>query len=297
MASIVPTKTEGLPWKVRLKASAPRWARSLSEPVGTGQITDDYNGEMYRTCHRCHADLPGELTTGAAGYGDEDKPLFCPRCGAPQILLPEYMRAEIVAGNPAEGTTTGAVPPPRAHMVDWPVALTSALPMAIATGVLAVASFAVPPAGLLNTLCILGGSGVALGVYRSRRPLARMDGRVGLRVGLLTGLLMCAAMGTCLALTGTVERVGGHGLTGFDHEIDQYFALIHTQMTVSMQNQNQDPVAQQHVLRLFMSPEGRAGWVLAWLGFIGGFVLVLTSALGGFAGLLQTRRRALRRGD
>jgi hypothetical protein len=37
--------------------------------------------------------------------------------------------------------------------------------------------------------------------------------------------------------------------------------------------------------------------VLAWLGFIGGFVVVLTSALGGFAGLLQRRRRALPRGD
>jgi len=251
---------------------------------------------MDRTCHRCHADLPGELASGAYG-GDEDKPLFCPRCGAPQILLPEYMRADLSPAKLVEGATTGAVPPPRPQVVDWPVALTSALPMALATGVLVVASFAIPTAGLLNTLCILGGSGVALGLYRSRRPLARMDGRVGLRVGLVTGLLMVAAMGIGLALTGTVERFGVHGLAGFDNEVDQYFALIHAQMTVSMQNQNQDPAAQQHVLGLFMSPEGRAGWVLVWLGFIGGFVVVLTSALGGFAGLLQTRRRALRRGD
>ncbi len=252
---------------------------------------------MYRTCHRCHADLPGELTAGAAYGGDEDQPLFCPRCGAPQILLPEYMRAEIAATPVLEGSTTGAVPPPRPQMVDWPIALTSALPMALATGILVVASFAVPTAGLLNTLCILGGSGVALGVYRSRRPLARMDGRVGLRIGLVTGLLMCAAMGIGLAATGAIERFGVHGLSGFDNDVDQYFALIRTQMTTSLQGKDQDPAAQAHVMGLFLSREGRAGWVLVWLGFIGGFVVVLTSALGGFAGLLQTRRRALRRGD
>ncbi len=222
--------------------------------------------------------------------------MFCPRCGAPQILLPEYLRAE-APGTAGGESTTGAVPPPRPRMVDWPVALTSALPIALATGILVVASFTLPPAGLLNTLCILGGSGVALGVYRSRRPLARMDGRVGLRIGLLTGLLMVAAMGFGLALTGAVERLGLHGLAGFDTGVDQSFALIRAQMAASMQGQSRDPVAEQHVIGLFMSPEGRAGWVLVWLGLLGGFVVVLTGALGGFAGLLQTRRRALRRGE
>jgi hypothetical protein len=124
-----------------------------------------------------------------------------------------------------------------------------------------------------------------------------MDGRVGLRVGLLTGLLMVTAMGISLALAGAVERFGLHGLGGFNADVDQSFAAVRAQMISSMQTQNQDPTAQQHVLGMFMSPEGRAGLVLFYLAFIGGFVVVLTSALGGFAGLLQTRRRALRRGD
>lgn len=252
---------------------------------------------MYETCHRCHAELPGELARPAAYGSDEDKLLFCPRCGAPQILLPEYMRADISADTLQEGATTGALPPPQPQMVDWPIALTSALPLALATGVLVAVSFAVPVAGLLNTLCILGGAGIAVGVYRSRRPLARMDGRVGLRVGLLTGLLMAAAMGIGLALTGAVERFGLHGLGGFDQQVQQTFALLHAQMLASMQTKNQDPAAQQHVMGLFLSPEGRAAWVLIWLGFVGVFVVALTSALGGFTGLLQSRSRALRRGD
>lgn len=207
------------------------------------------------------------------------------------------MRAEIASSQTTEGTTTGAVPPPRPQMVDWPVALMSAWPVAAATGILVVLSFAFETAGLLNTLCILGGSGVALGLYRSRRPLARMDGRVGLRIGLMAGLLMVAAMGICLGLTGAVERMGLHGLAGFDNEVDQSFAKIKMQMNLSMQGQSQDPAVQQHVIGLFLSPEGRAGLVLFYMGCLGAFVVVLTSALGGFAGLLQTRRRALRRGD
>jgi hypothetical protein len=182
-------------------------------------------------------------------------------------------------------------------MVDWPVALTSALPMAGLAGLLAVASFVVPTAGLLNTLCILGASGVALGVYRSRRPLARIDGRVGLRVGVVTGLLMVSTMGICLALTGVVERFGLHGLSGFDASMDQDFAAIRAQMVASMQGPYQDPAAQQHVMGIFLSPEGRAGLILVTRAFIGGIVVVLTGALGAFAGLLQTRRRALTRGD
>jgi hypothetical protein len=252
---------------------------------------------MEQICHRCHAELPRELTSGSAYGGDEDKPLFCPRCGAPQILLPDYMRAEVMVSQTGNAATTGAVPPPRPQMVDWPVALTSALPVAVLTGLLAVASFAMPTAGLLNTLCILGASGVALGVYRSRRPLARIDGRVGLRVGVATGLLIVIAMGICLSLTGVVERFALHGLSGFDASMDQDFALIRAQMAASMQGQYQDPAAEQHVMGMFLSPEGRAGLILLTRAFIGGFVIALTGALGGFAGLLQTRRRALTRGD
>jgi hypothetical protein len=261
----------------------------------------DYNRGMDRICHRCHAELPADLLASGSYGGDDDKPLFCPRCGAPQILLPDYMRAEVSALVAADGTTTGAVPPPRPQVVDWAVALTSALPMAGATGILVVVSFVAPVAGLLNTLCVLGGAGVALGLYRSRRPLARMDGRVGRRVGLLTGLLMVGAMGISLAMTGAVERFGVHGLNGFDHEVDQYFAERQTEMAAQMKTQAKgqakDSGQQEHVMGLFLSPEGRAGLMLLSLAFTGGCVVVLTSALGGFAGLLQTRRRALRRGD
>ena len=45
-------------------------------------------------CHRCGAELPTREWAGEGGF-------FCPHCGAPQILLPEHMRAEIAEAEQA----------------------------------------------------------------------------------------------------------------------------------------------------------------------------------------------------
>ena len=248
---------------------------------------------MIRLCHRCHAELPGVgQFSGPKSSSDDDHALFCPRCGAPQILLPEYMRTESVAAVSAE-STTGAVPPPRPQLVDWPVAAMCAAPVAVATAVFALAGLVVPAASFLNTLCVLTGAGVVLGLYRSRRPLARINGRVGLRVGLLTGLMMIAAMGVALALTGLIERFGLHGLASFDAEVAQQFVTLQGQMVEKMQAQDQGRDAQQKMLGYLTSPEVRAGLALFYVSLLAGFVLVLTTVCGAFTGMLQTKRRAL----
>ena len=254
-----------------------------------------YNGRMQRTCHRCHAELPADLSVGSSYGSDEEQALFCPRCGAPQILLPEYMRTEVVV--PAGAATTGAVPPPRPRLVEWPVVLGCVLPVAILTGVLSVAGLVTPVASLLNVLCVFGASGIALGLYRSRRPVAQIDGSVGLRVGLVTGLMIVAAMGIGLATCGFVERFALHGMAAFDGEMALQFAAVQTKMNETIQAQQQSPDVQKHVLNFLLSPEGRAGMILFYLAVLAGFIVMLTSALGAFAGSLQVRRRALRRGD
>jgi len=231
--------------------------------------------------------------SGPKSSSDDDEALFCPRCGAPQILLPEYMRTESVAVS-AE-MTTGTVPPPRPHLVDWPVAVMCAAPVALATAVFALAGLAVPAASFLNTLCVLAGAGVVLGLYRSRRPLARINGRVGLRVGFLTGLMMVAAMGVALASTGLIERFGLHGMASFDAEVAQQFSMLQAQMVEKMQAQEQGRDVQQKILGFLTSPEVRAGLGLFYAALLAGFVLVLTTVCGAFTGMLQTRRRALRR--
>ncbi len=189
------------------------------------------------------------------------------------------------------GSTTGAVPPPVPPLVEWGVAFSGAAPVAILTACLALAALRVPGLSFLNTLCVVGGAGVVLAFYRARRPLARINAGVGVRIGLLTGLLMIACMGAGLALTGVIERFGLHGLAAFDGEMAQQFALLQAQMMERLAAQEQGADAQKMVLRFLGSAEVRAGLGLFYLTTLAGFVLSLTTACGAFTGMLQMRRR------
>ncbi len=260
---------------------------------------DGYNGGMHRLCHRCHAELPGAGTPSGNGHypSDEDHALFCARCGAPQILLPEYLRAEVAGASLA--ATTGAVPPPRPQMVDWPVAIACMLPIAVATAVFAVAALVNAAAVLLTALCVLSGASVALGLYRTRRPLARVDGRVGLRFGLITGLLMISLIWIGMSATGMIERFVVHGMSGFDDALAK--AQVAQQqagmaMAEQMMGAKVEDAERQKQLAEMASPEFRAGTLLAGVFLQSGILLGLTTAAGGFAGILQTRR-GLRSGN
>jgi len=260
---------------------------------------------MYRICHRCHRELPGTGSHPGSAYGvvgsaasDDEHALFCPWCGAPQLLLPEHMRAEVEAGVPAN--TTGTVPPPRPQTVDWAVILGCVAPVAVATAALEAAGSVSNLASFLGTLCVLGGPGIVLGLYRARRPLARIDGRVGLRVGLLTGLMMVGALGITLASAGMVERFGLHRMGGFDEVFTKQLTQSQQaslQMAQQLSGTSLDEAAQKRQMQYVTSPEFRAANALGILFTGEAFLLLLTTALGGFAGLLQTRRRALRQRD
>lgn len=249
---------------------------------------------MQAHCHRCLAELPVRLP-GARANDDDARPLFCPACGAPQILLPDYMRVEAAANTVAvaESLTSGSMPPPIPQLLDWGAAIQAALPVAIACGIFSVAGLVLPAAAFLSTLCVLCGAAISLGLYRARRPLARIDGKVGLRVGLLTGLLIIAFIGLAYSVTGLVERFALHGMGSFDAQVAQMFATVRAQAVDTMRQQDQPLAVQQKALGYVGSPEVQAGFVLAYLALISGFVLVLTTVGGGAAGIFQTRRRAL----
>ena len=256
---------------------------------------------MVRLCHRCHAELPGPSSargSGGSAASDDEHALFCPQCGVPQIQLPEYMRTELTpVGGDAQASTTGKIPPPRPQLVEWSLVLLCIVPVALVTASLSVAGLVAPAASFVNTLCILGGSGVVLGLYRSRRPLARIDGRVGLRIGLLTGMAMIVMMGIALAATGVIVRFAAHGMGAFDADLAQQFSTVQAQLADKMQAQSQGRDAQQRVINYMSSPEVRAGLALFYLSLVGGFILTITTVGGGFAGMLQTRRRGLPRGN
>jgi hypothetical protein len=259
---------------------------------------------MRELCHRCHSELP-EPAAGSS-RGDEDAILFCPRCAAPQILLPEHMRTEV-----SSAPTTGNAPPPRPagfnarhatgpKSVDWRAALTAAAVVAAVSALLILGRLAVPAISILSLFWTLGGAVIALGLYSRYRPDARMDAGVGLRVGVASGLLMVAGMAIALAATGILLRFGTHRLAGFDAATDQIFAAFRKQWVQQMQDQNQPADIQQQLLTFMDSHEFRAGSVVFYMGFFGGIILLISACGGAFAGMLrasQSARPGLRRGE
>jgi len=266
---------------------------------------DSYNRVMREHCHRCHGELPDRAA--ANPYDDEGALLFCPRCGAPQILLPDHMRVEAAEVRPAN--STGAMPPPRpaaaagtvaAGQVDWRAALAAGALVAGVGAVLELIGLKSNAASFLSVLWTMGGAVIALGLYARHRPRAWMDARVGLRVGVATGLVLVAAMGIALAATGVVMRYGTHSLASFDSEVAANFELMRQQLVVRMQEQQQPAQVQQKILGFMGSQEVRAGLAVFYMGLLGGVVVLISAGGGAFAGMMRTSqspRPGLRRGD
>jgi len=260
---------------------------------------------MREHCHRCHGELPDRAASNP--YDDENALLFCPRCGAPQLLLPDHLRLQPVDAGQTD--TTGASPPPRPAgarnavtpgQVDWRAALAAVLLVGGVGAVLELIGLKSNAASFLSLLWTISGAVIALGLYARHRPQAWMDARVGLRVGVATGLVLVAAMGVSLSATGVVMRFGTHSLGWFDAEMTQSFGTVSQQLVARMQEQKQSDDIQRRMLGLLGSDAVRAGLGLFYLGLLGGMVLLISAGGGAFAGMLrasQSPRPGLRRGD
>src|SRR5580700_8611282 len=96
---------------------------------------------------------------------------FCAHCGAPQLLV--------------EAPEPGSQPPPPVrlrgdiHDVDWQVAITSAVLVAVPVGLLSAL------AGM-SSLFVIAGGFATIALYRKRSE-AFTDGRIGWRVGAILG--------------------------------------------------------------------------------------------------------------
>ena len=253
---------------------------------------------MDELCHRCHGVLPQHAPSSSRGsYSglEPDAMLFCPHCSAPQIRLPEHMRP--LAPVASVPSTTGLLPPPDPHAIDWPMALRCAAAVALVGAGLKVLALALPPLLLLATPWVAGCSILALGLYMRRRPRAWMDARTGLRIGAATGVLMVAALGLALAAAGLVTRFGLHRMGGFDSELSQQLDLMRAQISTGLTQQNQPADFQARMLNFVGSPEMRGGLALVYLAISGGLVLLLAIGGGAFSGMLRDRGQAARQAE
>jgi hypothetical protein len=239
-------------------------------------------------CHRCGGELAPHAVTDESG-------LFCPHCGAPQILLPDYLRPEpVVAEESAEVVaTTGTMPPPLPQTIDWKAALLCAGIVALIAAGLTAAGVVSSVASLMNFVWVTSGGVVAVSLYQRQRATARMSARVGARIGIVAGLLMVTAMGIALATAGVVARFGLKRMDGFDTQVKEAAQTMQTQMTASMQEQKQSQEIQDKVIGLVNSPEVRAGVAVVYLGILGGILVLFGAGGGAFAGMLGARRQGV----
>lgn len=248
-------------------------------------------------CHRCHGELPWSAPGIQGRESTEDRALYCPHCGAPQLRLPDYMRHE--ADPPADSdnateASTGRTPPPRPRSVDWRAALSSGMVVALVAAALIVLGLKLPFASFLSTVWVIGAAAIALGLYARRRPEAWVDAAIGLRVGLATGFMMLAAIALALAVTGVVLRFGLHRMSGFDSSVAQQMTAMQQQLGERMAEQQQPVALRDHMLGFLASPEVRGGLALFYLAASGCILLLFAAGGGAFAGMLRAARRRAR---
>ena len=228
---------------------------------------------MHQHCHRCG----GELSPG------EDASVFCPHCGAPQLVLQEYDRTV-----PAEDATPsdGAPPAPPPRQIEWKTAIRCAAFVAVIAAILSVIGLRLPVVNLLSYFWIFSASMTTLTLYQRHRPKAWMDARVGATIGFTTGLLLVAAVTFASSMAGVVARFGLHDMARFDADMAESFATVRrTSLTAA------SPAPPDWLVHFYDQPEFHAGMMLAGIALIATILLLLSTFGGAVGGLLRSRRR------
>ncbi len=239
--------------------------------------------EQYH-CHRC-------------GHPLDAASLFCAQCGAPQLQISQFdivdstsdgSTAEQHGEAPSPAALPGQPPDQLQHGVQWKSAIIVSLAVSSAAGVLCILALAAPA---LSTVCffwVVSASLIALALYRRRVPMAWIDSGVGARIGMLVGIFTACvptAVSACFLL---LMRYAWHRSAPFDAQITSAIS----QGMARAAESNPDPQVLQSTTALLLSPEGRAGYMLAFAIMLGAFILgfsIVSGAVG--AKLIPAPRR------
>ena len=224
---------------------------------------------MGHDCHRCGAAL-----------GTPDT--FCPNCGAPQLRF----AAE------AESAENGAANTPAVRPQDlaWKHAVGAAMIVALPVGLLSSSLIPVLSDGCC--LWVIGGGIAAVGLYRHRSAGIPVDGKTGLRIGTVIGIL-AASLAT--AVNGVVMLFQRYVLHTGDAMEKAFQASMEQGSVMASQFYHVSPAQAHQSIQFWISPDGRAAAVLltAAMASVG---IVIFSAIGGVLGarIFSGRNRALR---
>ncbi|MHB1022433.1 MAG: zinc ribbon domain-containing protein [Acidobacteriaceae bacterium] len=227
-------------------------------------------------CHRC-----GTLLSPASP--------FCPQCGAPQLYCPSYESAELIpgsSGDEAGFTAHGRSLAASVHVVDWRAVVNISLVVAAIAGGLCILAFVVPPLSIACFFWVISCSLITIRLYQRKVTPMTLDAGMGARIGMIAGLLTAFSTMTVNAITMVIQRYALHMGATFDAQLT---ASIHQAMTRAAEN-NPD-VQIQSFLSFWLSPEGRAGLVLATAAMLVAGIVVLAVVSGALAAKMFPARR------
>lgn len=221
---------------------------------------------MERTCNRCHQTVPEESC-------------YCPTCGLPQLV---YTSEDGTAAVPAERWNEAVRD---AGQVQWRPALRAAMLLAIPAGLL---SCGFSPVGLLGLFWMAVAAAWAVSLYvRKQRPAWITIGagaRIGLVTGLMAGWLAFGATGAAFYCT----RYLLHGAQPFD---ELWTTLVNQNFNPQLQATAENAQAIAGLRSLALSPEGRAGFMLAGMVVLEMALLVFAAAGGALGARIIARSR------
>jgi len=211
---------------------------------------------MVKDCHRCGSPLASPE-------------IFCPNCGAPQLLYE-------AGGEGSDGATETGVAATRD--IQWTQAVGAAVTLAVPVGLLC--SPVVPILSGACCLWVVGGAVLAVGLYQ-RRSAARVLARpIGVRIGTMIGLMAAAVAAAFNAAAMVFERYVLHGGDGIDKA---YQATMEQVSAATMQVSSGSPAEVRDAMRFLLSPDGRAASALltALMSAVG---ITVFSMIGGALG-------------
>ena len=221
---------------------------------------------MEHMCHRCSQSVSAADT-------------FCPHCGAPQLHFDASSRDEQSNGQ-AQPLHQG-----RPGQISWHDAIVSSFLIALPAGILC----GLPLLAAGSLLWVMGGASLVILLYKKKRPMALLNGRSGLRIGSLAGVLIAYISVAVAAFLRVLQRFPLHIGKTIDRD---YEAVISQSMTIFQTSP--DTQAQMRAFFHFMlTPDGRAAWSLMNMATIT-VMTVFFAALGGYIGvrLFSGRRLA-----
>lgn len=221
-------------------------------------------------CHRC-------------GSSVQEGNLFCPHCGAPQLL--------VETGEPGAPAQPAAPSQSDVERVQWRAAITSALIVAVPLGLLS---------GLVGTnlLFVLLAGFLTIFLYQ-RRATGFPPKGIGWRLGSILGAASAFLASYAYAIRMFVQRYFMHGGPSIDREFQTVALQMADYWTKASAQQGPQPENVVHAIKtltaFFVSPDGHAALQLMTTVTMSVGMLLFAAAGGALGAWLQsTRARAQR---